>query len=142
MYTTFSTLYQNYRMEITLHVNINMPIYCTIFSHLVISVNRKDLVSAFSIINYCSAGLSDWKSQTMNVSIQRRNTAQVLWKYEPCYHPPFTHMYHLILSLTSSQGDLLGNDWIVLSPLLLGDFWPHKCIVVPNGNCAFGCIPW
>lgn len=44
----------------------NMPIYCTVFSHVVISVSRKDLVSTFSI-NCCSAGLSDWKSQTINV---------------------------------------------------------------------------
>lgn len=103
-----------------------MPTYYTVFSHPVISVSRKDLVSSFSIINCCSAGLSDWKPQTMNASIQRRNTAQMLWKDEPYFHPPFTHTYHPILSLTLSQRDLLGNDWIVSSLLLFGDFWPQQ----------------
>lgn len=94
--------------------------------HLVISVSRNDLVSTFSIIICCGVGLSDWKPRTVNFSIQRRNTAQVLWKYEPRFLPPFTHIHHLILSLTLVQRDLLVNNWRVSSLLLFGGFFASQ----------------
>lgn len=119
----------------------NVPMYGTIFSHLVISVSRKDLVSTFSIINCCSAGLSGWKCHTVNVYSKKKYSTGAM-KYKPCFHPLFTHTNHLILSLFLSQRDLLRNNWIVSSLLLFGDFWPHKCTVTPNANCGFGCTQW